>query len=161
LLPMEVGSVESRIETFPPPLAAAATATVVNLISPEKLGDGADGEQSKPSCDLVHGAEAVHLVEEKVLAHFSDEEKIEYWRWVLDTGATNHMTRCKMTFSDLDQSIFGTVKFGDGLVVTIEGMGTVIFNCKNGEHRVFIGVYFILKLTTNIISVGQLDEIRF
>jgi hypothetical protein len=41
---MEVGSVESRIETFPPPLAAAATATVVNLISPEKLGDGADGE---------------------------------------------------------------------------------------------------------------------
>jgi hypothetical protein len=40
-------------------------------------------------------------------------------------------------------------------------MGTVLFNCKNGEHCAFVDVHFILKLTANIISVGLLDESRF
>jgi hypothetical protein len=30
--------------------------------------------------------------------------------------------------------------------------------CKNGEHRSFDGVYYIPRLTTNIVSVGKLDE---
>jgi hypothetical protein len=29
---------------------------------------------------------------------------------------------------------------------------------KNGEKRMFEGVYYIPQLMTNIISVGQLDE---
>jgi hypothetical protein len=77
---------------------------------------------------------------------------------VLDTGATNHMTGCQSAFSDLDQNIHGTVWFGDGSIVQIKGMGTILFQCKNGEHHAFAGVYFIPRLTTNIISVGQLDE---
>jgi hypothetical protein len=30
--------------------------------------------------------------------------------------------------------------------------------CKNGGRRSFVGEYFIPCLTTNILSVGQLDE---
>jgi hypothetical protein len=33
--------------------------------------------------------------------------------------------------------------------------------CKNGESRPFDGVYFIPRLMTNIMSVGQLDEIGY
>jgi hypothetical protein len=40
-------------------------------------------------------------------------------------------------------------------------MGTILFHCKNGVHRAFAGVYFILRLTTNIVSVGRLDEMGF
>jgi hypothetical protein len=76
-------------------------------------------------------------------------------------GATNHMTGCRSTFSDLDRNIHGTVRFRDGSVVQIEGMGTILFNYKDGEHRASIGVYYIPRLNTNIISVGQLDEIGF
>jgi hypothetical protein len=36
-----------------------------------------------------------------------------------------------------------------------------MFMCKNGESRSFNGVYFIPCLTTNIMSVGQLDEIGY
>jgi hypothetical protein len=57
--------------------------------------------------------------------------------------------------------ICGIVKFGDGSVVHIEGMGTILFHCKNGEHWAFAGVYFIPRLTNNIMSVGQLDEMGF
>jgi hypothetical protein len=59
---------------------------------------------------------------------------------VLDTGASNHTV--------------GTVKFTDGSVVSIEGIGTILYECKNGEHRAFNGVYYIPRLTTSIISVG-------
>jgi hypothetical protein len=50
---------------------------------------------------------------------------------------------------------------GDGSVVQIEGLGTILFNSKSGEHRAFTDVYFIPILTMNIISVGQLDEIGY
>jgi hypothetical protein len=103
----------------------------------------------------------VHLLEEKVFAHFSDEVKKESKRWVLDSGASNHMTGVRDAFAELDSNIRGTVKFGDGCVVEIEGVGTVIFICKNGEHRSLTGVYLIPKLTTNIVSLGQLDVIGY
>jgi hypothetical protein len=106
-------------------------------------------------------AEVVHLEEDKVFTQFSEVEKIECQRWVLNTGTTNHMMRCRSTFSDLDCNIQGTVKFGDGSVVQVEGMGTILFNGKNGEHRAFVGVYYIPKLNTNILSISQLDEKGF
>jgi hypothetical protein len=36
-----------------------------------------------------------------------------------------------------------------------------VFVCKNSESRSFNGVYFILHLMNNIVSVGQLDEIGY
>jgi hypothetical protein len=71
------------------------------------------------------------------------------------------MTGVHGVFTGLDSSIWGTMKFRDGSVVEIEGVGIVFFICKNREHRSLTGVYLILKLTTNIISLGQLDEIRY
>jgi hypothetical protein len=46
-------------------------------------------------------------------------------------------------------------------MVQIEGMSIVLFSGKNGEHQTFTGVYYIPQLTTNIISVGQLDEMGY
>jgi hypothetical protein len=42
-----------------------------------------------------------------------------WWRrrWVLDTCTTNHMMGSRSAFFELDRSIHGTVKFGDGSVV--------------------------------------------
>jgi hypothetical protein len=153
LLLLEAGSVQTKIENFPPPPAAAPVT---------HLGDSLPQvcvslevvqlkQTSKASSITVN---SVHLVEDKVFAHFSNEEKVERRRWVLDTSATNHMTGCKSTFTDIDLNIQGTVKFGDGSMVHIKGMGTVVFCCMNSEHRAFTGVYLIPKLTTNIISVG-------
>jgi hypothetical protein len=103
----------------------------------------------------------VHLIKEKVLAQFSDEVKKEGWRWVLDNGMLNHMTGVQEVFTELDTNVCGTVKFGDGSMVEIEGIGTIMFVCKTGEHKTLSGVYLIPKLTTNIISLGQMDELRY
>lgn len=52
----------------------------------------------------------------------------------------------------------GAVWFEDGSLVNIEGCRTVLFVCKNEEHRSLTGVYFILRLTANIVSIGLLDD---
>jgi hypothetical protein len=41
----------------------------------------------------------VDMVEEKVFAHFNDEVKMESRRWVLDSGASNHMTGVREAFT--------------------------------------------------------------
>lgn len=102
----------------------------------------------------------VELNEQKVVAPLGpqDDHDLSRHRWVLDTGATNHMTGARAVFAEMDTGVTGSVRFGDGSVVAIEGRGTIIFLCKNGEHRTLTGVYYIPRLKTNIISIGQLDE---
>ena len=68
------------------------------------------------------------------------------------------MTGSKASFSELDDDVTGTVKFGDGSRVAIQGRGTIIFRCQNGEHRALTYVYYIPQLRSSIISIGQLDE---
>jgi hypothetical protein len=103
----------------------------------------------------------VELHEEKVFTHLDEEKERNAGTWVLDTEATNHMSGCWVTFTKIDTTMLGTMRFGDDSVAWIEGRGTDVFVCKNGESRSFDGVYFIPRLTTNIVSVGQLDEIGY
>jgi hypothetical protein len=78
--------------------------------------------------------------------------------WFLDTGASNHMTGYQSVFAELDMFVIGTVKFGDRLVVDIQGRGMILFACANGEHHALTDVYYIPSLRNNIGSLGQLDE---
>lgn len=100
----------------------------------------------------------VHLVEDQLFVQLGGNQEGDTARWILDTGATNHMTGVRSAFADLNTGVRGTVRFGDGSVVGIEGRGTVLFSRKNGEHQKLAGVYHIPKLTANIVSLGQLDE---
>lgn len=68
------------------------------------------------------------------------------------------MTGCDDVFAELDRDIKGNVKFGDGFVVDINEIVTVVFSSKRGEHKALRGVYYIPRLKNSIISVGQLDE---
>jgi hypothetical protein len=100
----------------------------------------------------------VHLVQEKVLAQLDDDSKRNAGLWYLDIGATNHMTGTREIFSELDTGIQGMVRFGDGSVIAIAGRGTILFEAKTGEHQCLTDVYYIPRLTENIVSLGQLDE---
>ncbi|KAF2293026.1 hypothetical protein GH714_035170 [Hevea brasiliensis] len=50
------------------------------------------------------------------------------------------------------------VRFGDGSMASICGQGSILFQCKNTEHTTIQNVYYIPRLKSNIISLGQLDE---
>ncbi|XP_040384200.1 uncharacterized protein LOC107305050 [Oryza brachyantha] len=101
----------------------------------------------------------LHLLEPKaraLLGDGSNNDKTD--GWVLDTGATHHMTGRREFFIELDPSVRGFVKFGNASGVDIKGTGSVIFTTKSGEHRLLTGVYYIPALRNSVISIGQLEE---
>jgi hypothetical protein len=109
--------------------------------------------------EVISSSVEVEIHEEKVFTHLDEEKQRDAGTWVLDNGATNHMSGCRAAFTKIDMAMLGTIHFGDDSVAQIEGHRTAV--CKNGESRSFDGVYFIPRLTTNIVSVGQLDEIGY
>ncbi|CAN6310868.1 unnamed protein product [Urochloa humidicola] len=100
----------------------------------------------------------VELDETRAQVHLGREDDEVEQKWYLDSGASSHMTGNRNAFSELDIGYAGTVKFGDNSVVEVRGRGTVLFHCQTGEHRALTEVYYIPKLRSNIVSIGQLDE---
>lgn len=68
------------------------------------------------------------------------------------------MSGSKAAFAELDTVVHGSVHFGDNSVTEIKGCETILFQCKNGKHRSFTGVYYKPHLKANILSIGKLDE---
>lgn len=134
---------------------AFVSSALASASSPARSSRSVVNAASDPLCQQVH------LDEGRVFAQLGPRTDQDPELWVLDTGATNHMTSIRGVFSELDSAITGTVRFGDGSVVEIEGCDTIVFNCKNGEHHALAGVYFIACLTASIISIVQLDEVGF
>jgi len=66
---------------------------------------------------------------------------------------------CSYTY--LNERIKGTVKFGVGSSVQIHGLGSMVIQGRQQEHKVLTHIYYIPKLKTNIVSLGQLKEKRF
>ena len=72
---------------------------------------------------------AVNLDEPRAQVHLGRVGgKQEQWLY-LDSGASNHMTGSKAAFSEFNDDVTGTVKFGDGSRVAIHGRDPIIFRC--------------------------------
>ena len=127
-------------------------------IEQQPPSQGSEPATPRAIAPSIHADGQLHLVEKKLFATFDEPGDRDPKRWVLDTGASNHMSGARAAFSRIDASVTGSVRFGDGSIARIEGIGTVIFSCKTGEHRAITNVYYLPNLTANIISVGQLDE---
>jgi transposase InsO family protein len=78
--------------------------------------------------------------------------------WYLDNGASNHMTGDLHKFTELDEGVTGKVRFGDGSSVEIKGKGTILFRCRTGDQWALPDVYYIPRLRSNLVSLGQLTE---
>jgi len=128
-----------------------------SLLVAAVLAQKANPSPSPPVTQAAPAA-AVHLNEDKLYVQLGEKGDGHTARWILDTGATNHMTGARSAFAELDSGVRGSVRFGDGSTVDIEGRGTVLFRCKMGEHQRLTGVYHIPRLTANIICLGQMEE---
>ncbi|XP_073355479.1 uncharacterized protein [Aegilops tauschii subsp. strangulata] len=132
-----------------------------------KGGDDGDMMLMVEVCELMDkdspapkapATEVVTLIEEAVYLHDKKRMNTSRHVWYLDTGASNHMTGDKDQFSELRVSVGRTVRFSDGRTVDIAGRGTLLFELKNGGHKVLTDVYYIPKLKSSIICLGQLEE---
>uniref|UniRef100_A0A8R7TXP5 Retrovirus-related Pol polyprotein from transposon TNT 1-94 n=1 Tax=Triticum urartu TaxID=4572 RepID=A0A8R7TXP5_TRIUA len=120
---------------------------------------GPELDRTAPQTSLVTAAAQVFLNEERARVELQQSPGDTNAAWYLDTGASNHMTSDASVFADLDESVTGSVKFGDGSLVDIRGRGTVLFAVAGGHHRGLTNVYWIPRLKSSIISIGQLDQV--
>jgi esterase/lipase superfamily enzyme len=74
---------------------------------------------------------------------------------------SNNMINLCGVFSEIDLGVHGMLCFRDGSVTNIKGHDTVLIKCRIGGHRALTGVYHIPHLTTNIISLSQLEEASY
>jgi hypothetical protein len=103
--------------------------------------------------DIVYRpTQIVHLTESVIPKNVPDGV------WLLDTGASNHMTGMRSALTLFDEGVHDTVRFGDGCRVEMQGIGSVVMQGRQGQHKVLTNVYFIPKLQSNIVSLGQLEE---
>jgi hypothetical protein len=109
-------------------------------------------------CTLVHASDIVDAQEVNLIEEWVVHVPSPDGAWYLESGAGSHVTGCRDMFSTLDETVHGTVRFGDGSIIRIQGRGTVVFKCLTGDHRVLGDIYFIPSLHSNIVSLGQLDE---
>lgn len=55
-------------------------------------------------------------------------------------------------FVDFDLSVKWNVWFGDNIIIKVEVKGNVLFKSKDGSYEIFLDVYNVLKLKSNILS---------
>jgi hypothetical protein len=117
-----------------PTLLMAQVSSSVNA-----SGDSSSSGSSRSTLPPPPPHHRVHIRVDKVFAQLGPRSDLEPHRWVLDTRATNHMSGERSVFSELNTRVGETIRFCDESVVEIEGSDTVIFACKNGEHRALTG----------------------
>ncbi|PKA51556.1 hypothetical protein AXF42_Ash002923 [Apostasia shenzhenica] len=66
------------------------------------------------------------------------------------------MSSVRSMFQDLDESQKLQVKLGDDKQVEVEGKYTLVIKTAQGNTKYFDNIFFVLKLTNNLLSIGQL-----
>ncbi|KAL8143062.1 hypothetical protein V2J09_016094 [Rumex salicifolius] len=93
-----------------------------------------------------------------LLLVYKDKGGEEQNTWYLDTGDSNHMCGRRDMFVEIDESIKGSVDFGDDSKIYVKGKGGILFRAKDGSYQVISNVYFVPNMTSNILCIGQLLE---
>ena len=80
--------------------------------------------------------------------------------WLIESGASYHMTPHKEWFSEYEKYDGGDVFLGDESTTKIVGRRRVKLLLKDGRIRTLLGVLHIPKLAKSLIYVSKLDDAR-
>ena len=78
--------------------------------------------------------------------------------WILDSGASFHVSINHEWFSNYNAGRTGHVMLGNGLACDIVGVGDVQVHFNNGSTFTLHDVRHVPLLTKNLVSAGQLDD---
>nr|GEX59620.1 hypothetical protein [Tanacetum cinerariifolium] len=93
----------------------------------------------------------------RLMATVSEDKHDKVSFWFLDSACSKHMTGIKEWFIRLDETYQHKIRLGNGHILEVKGKGDVRLTV-NGITQVITNVYYVPLLTSNLISVGQLQE---
>jgi len=73
--------------------------------------------------------------------------------WLLDSGATCHMTHRKYFFEDFTDNVDGAVYFADQSKIKPSGLGTIRLKLPSLDH-----VLYLLQLKRNLLSLVHIRQ---
>ena len=81
--------------------------------------------------------------------------------WVVDSGASYHVTSRRDVFSTYRDGEFGNVKMGNNAECKIVGIGDVYMNTDTGCKLRLKDVRHVPEIRLNLISTGTLDDMGY
>jgi hypothetical protein len=94
------------------------------------------------------------LVEEENYLNVASDDCI----WIIDSGASFHVTPHEELFSSYQKGDFGMVKMGNHVTSKIVGIGEVTLVTEYGYKLVLKEVRHVPDMRLNLISTGKLDD---
>jgi transposase InsO family protein len=89
----------------------------------------------------------------------SSRTHVDHEAWLVDSGASFHMTPHREWFYEYERYDGGDVFLGDDLTTRIIGRGKVKLRPIDGRIRTLTGVLYIPGLSKNLISVSKMDDV--
>ncbi|CAN0916956.1 Retrovirus-related Pol polyprotein from transposon TNT 1-94, partial [Linum grandiflorum] len=77
--------------------------------------------------------------------------------WVVDSGATIHVTSRREFFSSYSPGNYGVVRMGNGNLSKVVGKGDVYLETMDGARLLLRDVRHVPDMRLNLISVDKLD----
>jgi len=74
--------------------------------------------------------------------------------WYLDTGYSNHMIGHREWFVNIDDKVKSKIKFADNSYVTVEGIGKVMIQRKDGQQSFINDALYVPIMKNNLLSLG-------
>ena len=78
--------------------------------------------------------------------------------WIIDSGASFHVTPFRELFCRFTAGKYGVVFLGNDHACHIIGMGGIQLVLSNGSQLTLSDVRYILDIRQNLISTCQLDD---
>jgi hypothetical protein len=122
-----------------------------------------DKKPAKTSTNTNEGETIVVVSENEVLFTVSMEDACLFVSnysidWILDSGASHHVTPSKDNFVAYSSGDYGKVHLGNNHFCNIVGVGDVQIKTKEGQHILLKQVRHIPEMCMSLISVGRLDD---
>ena len=123
----------------------------------EKNGTTQSSSKGKESANTVETELELWIVIEEICS--STEVSTTNDSWLLDSGASRHMTRKKdwySSFKPLQEPMNVTV--GNNAKCPVEGTGTIAFSIQEGETKELSDVLLVPQLKKNLLSVAAITD---
>ena len=123
----------------------------------EKNGNLKPYNKGKQTANTAEAELDLFVVIEEVCS--SMEEVSHNSSWVLDSGASRHMTGEKSLYSSmqpLEEPV--TVTVGNNARCPTKGKGTISFVTANGETRKISDVLYVPKIKRNLLSIAAITD---
>ena len=121
----------------------------INAVSEDEVGDIVVSTDDDGEILLNSRLESAQLVTtDDIILH----------DWILDSGASFHVTPHKEWFTTYDAKRIGRVCLGNDYACEIMGVGYVQLKFQQGSTFTLKNIQHVPKLTKSLISSGQLDD---